>query len=144
MFKEHGPDDMMSEYPSCIEECFHNSLQGSYFKRELSKAREDKRVGLPLPHDPSRLVNTFWDIGMDDENCIWFHSTDGVRHCVTDSTRAMPSTIIDGDDALGRTNRLDLSVLVRRTPPRTGMTTTPFEWPTGVLAGSDLLCGSSE
>jgi hypothetical protein len=30
-----------------------------------------------LPYDPSRLVNTFWDIGMDDENCIWFHQTDG-------------------------------------------------------------------
>lgn len=84
MFEEHGPDDMKSEYPSCIEECFHSSLEGSYFKRELSKAREEKRIGLPLPHDPSRLVNTFWDIGMDDENCIWFHQTDGVRHRLID------------------------------------------------------------
>ena len=29
-------------------------------------------------------VNTFWDIGMDAENCIWFHQTDGVRHPLID------------------------------------------------------------
>jgi hypothetical protein len=87
MWGIHGPDDMKSEYPSCIEECFHNSLLGSYFKRELSRAREDKRIGLPLPYDPSRPVNTFWDIGMDDENCIWFHQTDGVRHRLIDFYR---------------------------------------------------------
>lgn len=62
MFEEQGPDDMKSEYyPSCIE-------RGTYFKREMTKARDDKRIGLPLPYDPSRPVNTFWDIGMDDEN----------------------------------------------------------------------------
>jgi hypothetical protein len=84
MFAEHGPDDMKSEYPSCMDECFHNSLKGSYFKSELTKARIDKRIGLPMPYDPSRPVNTFWDIGMDDENCIWFHQTDGVRHRLID------------------------------------------------------------
>jgi len=84
MHEEQGPDDMKSEYPSCIEECFASSLEGSYFKRELQKARDDKRVGLPLPYDPSRPVNTFWDIGMDDENCIWFHQSDGVRHRLID------------------------------------------------------------
>jgi hypothetical protein len=70
MFEEQGPDDMKSEFPSCIEECFYSSLEGSYFKAELSKARDEKRIGLPLPYDPSRPVN-FWDIGMDDENCIY-------------------------------------------------------------------------
>lgn len=84
MREEHGPDDMKSEYPSVLEECFHNSLEGSYFKREMSKARTDQRIGLPLGYDPTRPVNTFWDIGMDDENCIWFHQTDGVRHRLID------------------------------------------------------------
>jgi hypothetical protein len=32
-------------------------------------------------------VNTFWDIGMDDENVIWFHQTDGVRHRMIDFYR---------------------------------------------------------
>ena len=79
-----GPDDMKSEFPSCLEECFCSSLEGSYFKRELTKARDEKRIGLLLPFDPSRPVNTFWDIGMDDKNCIWFHQTDGVRHRLID------------------------------------------------------------
>ena len=56
MYEEQGPDDMKSEYPSCIEECFHSSLEGSYFKRELQKARDEKRIGLPMPYDPSRPV----------------------------------------------------------------------------------------
>ena len=88
MHAENGPDDMKEEFPSCIEECFHNSVQGAYFKREMERARADKRVGLPMPFDPSRPVNTFWDIGMDDENCIWFHQTDGVRHRLIDFYRS--------------------------------------------------------
>jgi hypothetical protein len=38
-----------------------------------------------VPYDPTRVVNTlFWDIGVDDENVIWFHQTDGVRHRLID------------------------------------------------------------
>ena len=75
MLAEHGRDDMMSEYPSHIGETFFNSIEGAFFKQELSRAREDKRIGLPVPFDPNRPVNTFWDIGMDDETAIWFHQT---------------------------------------------------------------------
>jgi len=49
MYEEQGPDDMKSEYPSCIEECFHSSLEGSYFQARAQKARNDRRIGLPLP-----------------------------------------------------------------------------------------------
>ena len=84
MYSDQGPDDMKSEYPSRIGECFAASVQGAYFKREMERARIDKRVGLPMPWDPTRPVNTFWDIGMDDENCIWFHQTDSVRHRLID------------------------------------------------------------
>ena len=87
MLEEQGPDDMKSEYPSHIDECFFNSLKGTYFKTELNRARADKRIGLPLPFDPSRPVNTFWDIGVDDENVIWWHQTDGVRHRMIDFYR---------------------------------------------------------
>lgn len=85
--EEQGPDDMKSEFPTVVEECFHNSLEGSYFKRQLAQARVEQRIGLPLPYDPTRPVNTFWDIGMDDENCIWFHQWDGVRHRFIDFYR---------------------------------------------------------
>jgi hypothetical protein len=50
----------------------------------MSRARQDKQIGQPVPFDRYRPVNTFWDIGMDDETSdettIWFHQTDGVRH----------------------------------------------------------------
>jgi hypothetical protein len=80
MLAEHGRDDMLSEYPSHMGETFFNSIEGTFFKQEMSRAREDKRVGLPVPFDPNRPVNTFRDIGMDEETAIWFHQTDGVRH----------------------------------------------------------------
>lgn len=76
-----GPDKMREEYPSCVEETFFNSLQGAYFKKELTKARQDKRIGHAVPHDPSRQVNTFWDIG-NVMTAIWFHQTDGMRHAL--------------------------------------------------------------
>ena len=52
MYEEQGPDDMKSEFPSRIDECFYSSLEGAYFKREMTKARDDKRIGLPVPYDP--------------------------------------------------------------------------------------------
>jgi hypothetical protein len=78
-----GPDDMLKEYPSIPEEAFFASVEGAYFKREMSKARIDGRIG-KVPHDPSRKVNTFWDIGVGDQNSIWFHQTDGVRQRLID------------------------------------------------------------
>ena len=75
---------MKSEYPSHIGETFYNSIEGAFFKQEMSRARQDKRIGLPVPFDPNRPLNTFWDIGMDDETAIWFHQTDGVRERLID------------------------------------------------------------
>ena len=78
-----GEDDMKSEFPSHIGETFFNSLEGTWFKKEMMKAREERRVGYPIPHDTSRPVNTFWDIGVNeqsDQNGILFHQTDGLRH----------------------------------------------------------------
>lgn len=73
-----GPDNMFREYPSYPEEAFKFSVDGAYFKRQMSKARVDGRI-TQLPYDDGRLVNTFWDIG-NDTTSIWFHQTDGVRH----------------------------------------------------------------
>lgn len=78
--EELGPDDMKSEYPSTMAETFFNSMEGAYFKAQMSRARNERRIGQPVPFDPTRPVNTFTDIGMDDEQAIWFHQSDGVRH----------------------------------------------------------------
>lgn len=79
-----GPDDIKSEYPSTVDECFFASIEGAYFKRELSKARLDGRIGKPMPFDTTRRVHTCWDIGLDDETVIWFFQTDGLRYFFID------------------------------------------------------------
>jgi hypothetical protein len=77
-----GPDSMFREYPSFPEEAFKSSIEGAYFKRQMTRARVDGRIG-QVPYDDGRLVNTFWDIG-NDTTSIWFHQTDGVRHRLID------------------------------------------------------------
>lgn len=74
-----GPDDIKSEFPSTADELFFVSVEGAFWREEISKARRDKRIGFPVPYDSSRAVNTAWDIG---ENCtaIWFYQSDGVRY----------------------------------------------------------------
>ena len=82
-----GRDDMRSEFPSAMDETFFASLEGTWFKRELQKAREERRIGYNIPHDPNYLVNTFWDIGVErknNQNAIWFHQSDGTRHRIID------------------------------------------------------------
>jgi len=86
-YEDLGPDKMHEEFPSHIDECFFNSLEGTWFKRQLTKAREERRIGYPIPHDPSYRVNTFWDKGMNEKNdlnSIIFHQTDGTRHRIID------------------------------------------------------------
>ena len=82
MYEEQGPDDMKSEYPSCIEE-FPLFARGILFQaRDAASPRRqaDRAADAVRPVPPG----TFWDIGMDDENCIWFHQTDGVRRRMID------------------------------------------------------------
>ena len=76
---ELGPDDIKQEFPTTIDEIFFASIEGAYFKREMTKARQDGRIGQAMPFDPTRRVNTTCDIG-EDCNSIWWHQTDGVRH----------------------------------------------------------------
>lgn len=74
-----GPDDMFREYPSYPDEAFHASIKGAYFAAQMTKAREERRIG-QVPLDRSRPVNTFWDIGVDDDTAIWFHQNHGRTH----------------------------------------------------------------
>lgn len=86
-----GPDNMFREYPSIPEEAFKASIDGAYFKRQMSAARVDGRI-THVPYDDTRLVNTWWDIG-NDTTSIWFHQTDGVRHRFIDYYEAADESI---------------------------------------------------
>lgn len=83
-YKDLGPDKCREEYPSTIDELFFASVEGAYFKREMSKARAEKRVGHPVPFDNTRGVFTSLDIGVDGGMVLIFWQTDGVKFRVID------------------------------------------------------------
>lgn len=67
--KMMSPDEYEQEY-----ECsWQAALKGAYFSAELDEARKatPPRIG-KVPHQPSGLVDTWWDLGMDDSTAIWF------------------------------------------------------------------------
>jgi hypothetical protein len=65
-----GEDMMHQEFPSTPEEAFMQSTAGRWYTQQLTQARKDGRIGR-FPHDPSHPVDTFWDIGSNDETAIW-------------------------------------------------------------------------
>ena len=64
--------DMKQEYPSTPQEAFEVSIEGAYFSNEMAFLRNTGRI-CEVPWEPQLAVNTFWDIGMQDEMTIWFH-----------------------------------------------------------------------
>lgn len=63
---------MKREYPATPQEAFEQALEGAYFEKQLEHAYKFKRIG-SFPYDPRHQVNTFWDLGRNDENAIWLH-----------------------------------------------------------------------
>ncbi|MEH2700231.1 PBSX family phage terminase large subunit [Rhizobium leguminosarum bv. viciae] len=45
--------------------------EGAYFREQIEELEKAGRIG-DVPHDPSRPVWTFWDLGWDDSTAIWF------------------------------------------------------------------------
>lgn len=55
---------------------FDMGIEGSYYGKYMDKMRLDQRIG-DVPHEPSSLVHTAWDIGVRDSTCIIFFQTIG-------------------------------------------------------------------
>ena len=72
-------EDMKREYPSTPDEAFEASIEGAYFKVQMARARNEERI-CRVPIDPILPVNTFWDLGMNDEMSIWFHQRAGLEN----------------------------------------------------------------
>lgn len=64
-------DDMKRENPSTPEEAFEQAIKGAYFTKQFIKIRKEKRI-CSVPHQAGSLVDTWWDLGMNDVNTIWF------------------------------------------------------------------------
>jgi len=66
-----GQDLMWQEHPSIPEEAFYAAIEGAYFKEQIRKLRREKRI-CAVPYNPAYLVDTWWDLGYNDINAIWF------------------------------------------------------------------------
>lgn len=71
-------ETMWREFPSYPEEAFKVSIEGTYYAKQLALARKQNRIST-VPYDPAFPVNTFWDLGLNDLNAIWFHQRIGPR-----------------------------------------------------------------
>ena len=71
--------DMKRENPATADEAFEQAIEGAYFAAQL--AHSDARGHIDrFPYDPRYPVNTFWDLGRNDLNTIWFHQRIGSRN----------------------------------------------------------------
>lgn len=71
-------DEMKREYPATVEEAFEASIEGAYYSTEMARVRKDGRIcRVPLENVP---VDTFWDLGVNDDMCIWFRQKIGPEH----------------------------------------------------------------
>ena len=75
-----GNDETMwREYPSYPEEAFKVSTEGAYYAQQLAEARRQGRI-TTVPWLPGYPVHTFWDLGLNDLQAIWFMQDIGLRH----------------------------------------------------------------
>lgn len=75
--------DMLREYPSTIEEAFEASIEGAYYAKEMAKVYEDRRIR-NIPYDSTLPVDTFWDLGMNDDTVIIFTQAFGAEIRIID------------------------------------------------------------
>lgn len=71
--------DMKRENPATPDEAFEQAIEGAYFSSQLAYADKQGLIGR-FPYDPRFPVNTFWDLGRNDMNTIWFHQRVGERN----------------------------------------------------------------
>lgn len=72
-------ETMWREFPSTPEECWRRSTEGTWYARQLVRARVEGRIGI-VQHIERLPVNTFWDIGAGDGTAIWLHQYVGTQH----------------------------------------------------------------
>lgn len=60
---------------------FEAAIPGAYYGEEFRTVDQERRI-TRCPYDPSYPVWTFWDIGLDDANAIWFAQFVGRQICL--------------------------------------------------------------
>lgn len=72
-------DLMLRENPSNEDEAFQASVDGLIYASEMRVLRLLGRIG-KVPHRDGLVVNTFWDLGVNDRNSIWIHQRVGTMN----------------------------------------------------------------
>ena len=73
---EEQGEEMRREYPSTPAEAFEAKIKGAVFGKQMQDLHHTGRA-LDLPVESGIPVNTFWDLGRNDINAIWFHQRVG-------------------------------------------------------------------
>lgn len=81
--RESQKDSMYCEYPSTLEEAFRANVEGCYYGKLIDDARLNKRITY-VPYDPKLPVDTWWDLGFNDDTTIIFTQTYGMEVRVID------------------------------------------------------------
>ena len=129
--KNNNNEDMLREYPSTPEESFSSSVEGAYYSSQMKLVYEQQRIR-NVPWDTRYLVDTWWDLGVNDFNVIVFtqaigneiriideyHSTgEGLSHYINKlkekpysyGTHTFPHDVnVQNLDAEGKTRRQTL------------------------------------
>jgi phage terminase large subunit len=58
-------------YSHIWEGAYEPAAIGAYFAKEMIAAQTEGRI-CAVPYDPRLMVNTWWDLGVDDLTAIWF------------------------------------------------------------------------
>lgn len=76
---DYAGDDakMKSQFPTTLEEAFEVSSEGLWLSKQMAAMRSTGRLG-NVPYNPTKPVNFFWDLGINDDMAIWCHQEDGL------------------------------------------------------------------
>jgi len=72
--REAGMDDDTIEQEFGVS--YSAGVKGAFYSEQIERARSEERMGSYI-HDSQRTVDTFWDLGMGDDTCVWFRQLVG-------------------------------------------------------------------
>jgi hypothetical protein len=124
------------EYPSLLEECWEQPVEGAIYANLINRAREEGRVG-HFPHSDHVPVHTIWDLGgPQNTRCVFLQLIDG-KIVIVDAQ--MGGSNLWGDSVLVGPNKpSDWVELLRNKPYFYGSHILPHDGNMLTYLGSDF------
>lgn len=80
---EHLKAKDKDSYEHVYEGMCKQAVEGAIYRAELLAAEKENRI-CRVPYDPTKPVNTFWDLGFADLTSIWFAQSVGFEYRIID------------------------------------------------------------